>query len=73
MWCVIAVCVCPCVCLSGIQFHDQWVIHKHVMKKSNECSLFVSYDSSCVLFHVVTEVNHELCGAVRGLHGSCGR
>jgi pantothenate kinase type III len=66
------------------EFHDKWVINKNVMKKSAECSLLVSYvfklqtvtmqcENRCVLFHVVTEVNHELCGAVRRLHGFCGR
>jgi hypothetical protein len=26
-----------------------------------------------VLFHVMTEGNHVLCGGVTGLHGICGR
>jgi len=27
----------------------------------------------CVLFHVMTERNHDLCGCVTELHGDCGR
>ena len=55
---------------------------RHVFKlfiyktQTNSCYQFYALLNAynrCVLFHVMTEGNHDLCGCVTELHGFCGR
>ena len=62
---------------------SEWrVFVSHVFKllvyktQTNNCYQFYAVQSAynrCVLFHMMTEGNHDLCGDVTELHGLCGR
>jgi len=36
------------------------------------CAVQIAYNS-CILFHMMTEGNHDLCGGVTELHVLCGK